>query len=247
METVELKKKILRLLREDEEFKLAVAGLLGFDTILNELKKLREDFQHFMREQERRWEENNKRWEEQAKRWEEEAKRWEENNKRWEEAYKRFEAIERKLLEHDKRFEVIERKLLEHDRRFNSLMRRITAIGARWGIHSETAFRRAMRGIIEEILGKGRVEKWVYFDEAGEVYGYPSQVEVDVLIKNGLHILVEVKASASIGDVSTLWRKGKLYEKVTGVKPRLVIITPFIDKNARETAVKQGVEVYTRV
>ncbi|MCC6054247.1 MAG: DUF3782 domain-containing protein [Thermosphaera sp.] len=226
METVELKKKILRLLREDEEFKLAVAGLLGYDTILNELKKLREDFQHFMREQERRWEENNR---------------------RWEEAYKRFEAIERKLLEHDKRFEAIERKLLEHDRRFNSLMRRITAIGARWGIHTETAFRRAVRGIIEEILGKGRVEKWVYFDEAGEVYGYPSQVEVDVLIKNGLHILVEVKASASIGDVSILWGKGKLYEKVTGVKPRLVIITPFIDKSARETAVKQGVEVYTRV
>jgi len=286
VETVELKKKILRLLREDEEFKLAVAGLLGFDTILNELKKLREDFQHFVREQERRWEENskrweeanrrfevleselrklredfnkfvelqekkweenNRRWEEEAKRWEENNRRWEENNKRWEEAYKRFEAIERKLLEHDKRFEAIERKLLEHDRRFNSLMRRITAIGARWGIHTETAFRRAMRGIIEEILGKGRVEKWVYFDENGEVYGYPSQVEVDVLIKNGLHILVEVKASASIADVSILWRKGKLYEKVTGVKPRLVIITPFIDKNARETAVKQGVEVYTRV
>jgi hypothetical protein len=240
VETVELKKKILRLLREDEEFKLAVAGLLGFDTILNELKNLREDFQHFVREQERRWEE-------QAKRWEENNRRWEENNKRWEEAYKRFEAIERKLLEHDKRFEAIERKLLEHDKRFNSLMRRITAIGARWGIHTETAFRRAMRGIIEEILGKGKVEKWVYFDKTGEVYGYPSQVEVDVLIKNGLHILVEVKASASIGDVSILWRKGKLYEKVTGVKPRLVIITPFIDKNARETAVKQGVEVYTRV
>jgi hypothetical protein len=286
VETVELKKKILRLLREDEEFKLAVAGLLGFDTILNELKKLREDFQHFVREQERRWEENskrweeanrrfevleselrklredfnkfvelqekkweenNRRWEEEAKRWEENNRRWEENNKRWEEAYKRFEAIERKLLEHDKRFEAIERKLLEHDRRFNSLMRRITAIGARWGIHTETAFRRAMRGIIEEILGKGRVEKWVYFDENGEVYGYPSQVEVDVLIKNGLRILVEVKASASIADVSILWRKGKLYEKVTGVKPRLVLITPFIDKNARETAVKQGVEVYTRV
>jgi len=111
VETVELKKKILRLLRKDEEFKLAVAGLLGFDTILNELKKLREDFNKFVELQERRWEENSK---------------------RWEEAYKRFEAIERKLLEHDKRFEAIERKLLEHDRRFNSLMRRITAIGARW-------------------------------------------------------------------------------------------------------------------
>jgi len=60
VETVELKKKILRLLREDEEFKLAVAGLLGFDTILNELKKLREDFNKFVELQEKRWEEEVK-------------------------------------------------------------------------------------------------------------------------------------------------------------------------------------------
>jgi uncharacterized phage-like protein YoqJ len=97
METMELKKKILKLLREDEEFRLAVAGLLGMDTILRELKKLREDFQSFVREQE--------------KRWEEEARRWEENNKRWEEAYKRFEAIEKKLLEHDEKFESVNKEL----------------------------------------------------------------------------------------------------------------------------------------
>jgi len=139
METMELKKKILKLLREDEEFRLAVAGLLGMDTILRELKKLREDFQHFMREQERRWEENSKRWEEanrrfeileselrklredfnkfvelQEKRWEEEARRWEENNKRWEENNKRWE-------EAYKRFEAIEKKLLEHDEKFESV------------------------------------------------------------------------------------------------------------------------------
>ena len=81
-----MKEKILRLLREDEEFRLAVAGLIGLDTILNELRKLREDFHYFMKEQEKRWEEN----------W----RRWEENNKRWEEAYRRFEVIEKTLLEH---------------------------------------------------------------------------------------------------------------------------------------------------
>ena len=88
-----LRKSILELLKSNEEFRLAVAGLLGLDTIISELKKLREDFQTFVKLEERRWEENNR--------------RWEENNKRWEEAYKRFEAIEKKLLEHDKRFEAI--------------------------------------------------------------------------------------------------------------------------------------------
>jgi len=85
-----LKEEFLRLLKEDEEFRLAVAGFLGLDTVLSELKKLREDFLLFMREQEKRWEEN-------AKWWERNWKLWEENTKRWEEAYRRFDSLERRL------------------------------------------------------------------------------------------------------------------------------------------------------
>jgi hypothetical protein len=76
----ELKQRFLELLKSDEEFRLAVAGLLGLDTVISELKKLREDFLTFIKEQE----------------------------KRWEGAFKRFEAIEKKLEEHDKRFARIE-------------------------------------------------------------------------------------------------------------------------------------------
>jgi uncharacterized phage-like protein YoqJ len=83
LDVVELKKRVIELLREDEEFRLAVAGLLNLNTILLELKKLREDFNRLVELEEKRWEENNK--------------RWEENNKRWEEARKRFEAIEVEL------------------------------------------------------------------------------------------------------------------------------------------------------
>jgi predicted nuclease with TOPRIM domain len=77
-----LRQEFLSLLRQDEEFRLAVAGLLGLEATLSELKKLREDFLGFVKEQEKRWEENNK--------------RWEENNKRWEEAFKRFEELEKR-------------------------------------------------------------------------------------------------------------------------------------------------------
>jgi hypothetical protein len=84
-----LRQEFLNLLREDEEFRLAVAGLLGLEATLSELKKLREDFLGFVKKQEKRWEENNKRWEENNK-------RWEENNKRWEEAFKRFEELEKR-------------------------------------------------------------------------------------------------------------------------------------------------------
>ncbi|MFP3295529.1 MAG: hypothetical protein RXN81_05300, partial [Caldisphaera sp.] len=85
-----IKEEFLRLLREDEEFRYTVAGFLGLDSILKELKQLREDFNRFIELENKRWEENNKKWEESNK-------RWEENNKKWEEANKRFEAIENEL------------------------------------------------------------------------------------------------------------------------------------------------------
>jgi hypothetical protein len=216
-------------LKSDEEFRLAVAGLLGLDTVISELKKLREDFQVFVKEQE---------------------KRWEENNRRWEGAYKRFEAIEseiRRLWEAVEKLREDFNKLYESVmKRMDSFERRLMALGARWGIESEDAFRNAMRGVIEELLGVAKVEKWRYYDERGEVLGYPSWIEVVVTIKDQIHVLLEVKSSASGAEVSKLWRIGKLYERVVGVRPRLVLVTPFIDESGLEAAEKLGVEVYTK-
>ncbi len=254
-------------MKEDEEFRLAIAGLLGLDSILLELKKLREDFLLFIKEQERRWEETYKRldrheeefkrvwesierlrqdfllfikeqerrWEENNRRWEENVRRWEENSRRWEEAYKRFEAIEDEL-----------RRLREDfNRAFESLSRRVDALGARWGLITEEAFREGMRGIIQKLLGVAEVSRWSRYDSDGEVYGRPSVVEVDLLIKDGVHILVEVKSSISKGDVLEFLRIGRFYEKVCGVKPRLVMISPYVDVRAYELAKDLGIEVYT--
>lgn len=199
MEAVELKRKLLNLLREDEEFRYAVAGLLGFTAVLDELRKLREDF--------------NKHVEMEEKRWEEERRRWEANEKRWQGAYKRFEAIEEELRMLREDFKMLREDFnklyVQVNRRLDSFERRLIALGARWGVESEETFREAMRGILEEILGTAEAGKWVYFDGEGEVLGRPAQVEVDLLIKDNVHILVELKASASEGDVAKLWRGGE--------------------------------------
>lgn len=258
VESLEFKRKVISLLKEDEEFRLAVAGLLGFDAILNEVRRLREDFNKFVELEAKRWEENNKKWEENNKRWEESNRRWEENNKRWEEAYKRFEVIESELkgLREDfnkyyvsvmRRMDFFERRADSFERKMVSFERRMIALGARWGIESEEAFREAMKGFVEELFGVDKVERWVYYDEGGEVFGYPSQVEVDVLVKDGSHILIEVKSSVSDSDVAKLWRIGNLYSKVTGFKPMLVIVTPFIDEKGLEAAKRLGVKVFTDV
>ncbi len=84
--TSELKKQIIELLKTDEEFRYTVAGLIGLREILDELRRLREQF--------------NKLWLKSL-----------EHDKRFEEMIKRFEAIERKLLEHDKKFDEMNRRL----------------------------------------------------------------------------------------------------------------------------------------
>jgi len=66
-------------------------------------------------------------------------------------------------------------------RGFELVERHISAIGARWGIMSEEAFREGLKGLLEKEF-KLKVERWIGFDGEGLVYGYPSQVEVDVAI-----------------------------------------------------------------
>ena len=101
-----------------------------------------------------------------------------------------------------------------------------------------------MKGVVERFFG-GEVRRWTYYDSEGFVFGYPSTIEVDLLITDREHMLVEVKASISRADVFELWRIGQLYEKLTGVKPRLAIISPFVRSEARKAAEDLGIEVYT--
>lgn len=44
----EEKRRFLKALEEDQEFRYAVAGLLGLGEVLNELRRLREDFNNFV-------------------------------------------------------------------------------------------------------------------------------------------------------------------------------------------------------
>jgi len=194
----ELKSRILKLLREDEEFRYAVAGLLGLEEILKrldrheaELVKLREDMNKLR----------------------------EDMNRLREDMIRGFELVER----------------------------HISALGARWGLMAEDAFREGLRGLLERELGF-RVERWRVYDNAGIVFGYPSEVEVDIAVSDGKLILIEVSSHVRASDVLQFRRKAELYEKVTGRKPdRLIIVTPYIDEKALEAARQLGVEAYTKV
>jgi hypothetical protein len=130
---------------------------------------------------------------------------------------------------------------------FDAMNRRISALGARWGLESEEAFREGLRGILEKELGL-KVERWTAFDETGSVFGHPSQVEVDVAVSSGKVMLIEVSSHVKQAYVAALVKKAELYERITGRRPdRLIVVTPFAEERAMEVALKLGVEIYTRV
>jgi len=193
----QLKQRFLKLLKEDEEFRYAVAGLLGLEEILKrldrheeQLVKLREDM----------------------------VKLREDMNKLREDMNRGFELIER----------------------------RISALGARWGLQTEEAFREGLKGILEREFGV-RVERWVEKDKEGIVYDHPSDVELDV-VKDGKTILIEISSHVKASDIPIFRRKAEFYEKVTGVKAdRLIIVTPYADDKALEMAKEFGIEIYTKV
>jgi len=188
-----LKREIIRLLKEDEDFRVMLIGTLASafatreetNAILQEIKNLRIDF-----------------------------------NKRMEEMREDF----------NRRMDVFDTKL--------------SALGARWGLINEASVREALRGILEKFF-RAKVERWEVYDEKGLVYGHPSIIDVDVLIRDTEHILIEIKSHVRKGDIAELLRISQLYQEKTGVTPRLVIVSPYVDEKARELAKIKNIIVYT--
>jgi len=322
-----LKSRMLRLLKEDEEFRYAVAGLLGLEEILKrldrneqELVRLREDMAKMFEKHEERFarieEEIRRIWQEIAKLREDMLKGFErhdreiqrlieETNKLREDMIKGFERHDLELARlredmvkgferHDREIERLTEELTKlredmvrgferhdaeiaklredmtkgferHDREiqrlteemnklredmmkgFELVNRHISAIGARWGIMAEDAFREGLRGILEKEFGV-KVDRWIARDEDGMVYGFSSVIEIDIAIKDGKPMLIEISSSVDKSKVAAFLRKAQLYEKKTGIKPeRLIMVTPYADEDAIEAAREVGVEVYTRV
>ena len=126
-----------------------------------------------------------------------------------------------------------------------TFQRSIGALGARWGMMSEEAFRSGLRGILEGTFGVEVINsnEW---DESGEVFGRPDQIELDLIVIDGMLILCEIRSSLSKGDIYTFERKTRWYEKRhSRVADRRMVISPMVDKRALKAAHELGIEVYS--
>ncbi|WPM32996.1 DUF3782 domain-containing protein [Hydrogenobacter sp. T-2] len=215
----------------------------------DELVRLREEQERKWQEQSSLWQEQNKRWEEQNKRWEEQNKRWEEQDRRWEEQRKLWEEQNKRWEEQNRRWEEqqkINRELMEEIKKLHRKYDTgIGALGARWGLRAESSFREAIKGILEEDFPV-KVERYLAYDQEGEVFGRPDQVELDLIIRDGKTLIAEIKSSMSKSDVFVLKRKVEFYKKREGKEvDRVLIISPMVDSKAMNLAKEYGFEVYS--
>jgi hypothetical protein len=213
-----------------------------FDQILRELREDRERQDRKWEEQNRKWEEQNRKWEEQDRRWEEQNRKWEEQNRKWDESSQRFEKMQEQIDRHSQQIDQTLAEIQKLHKQYDSA---IGALGSRWGLYSEASFRNALKGILEQSFGV-QVLNINDYDDAGEVFGRPDQVELDVIIKNGLLIICEIKSSMSKADIYIFDRKVAFYEKRHQRKAnRKMIISPMVDERAKPIAEALGIEVYS--
>ncbi|ABP51246.1 hypothetical protein [Pyrobaculum arsenaticum] len=222
--SAEEKRRFLKALEEDVEFRYAVAGFLGLGEVLNELRRLREDFNKYVEKSERRWRQNERRWKENEKRWkewfdtwkkflEDYEKRWQENERKWEEAYKRFDNIERRLSNVE------------------------TTVGA---VAESQYTRYVWEDLKEEIKARG--ELVIRRVRNAKV----DNVDVDLLVETDRRVyVVEVKIRPRVEDVGALLAKAEVVKAALGKEAVPILTGTWIGDDVEKYARGKGVMIYS--
>lgn len=197
----------------------------------NHLERLYQEILRDRKEEDRRWtdivaelrqhrEEFERRWQEQeaARKTEWEEYRatlraeWEAYlttmRNEWEEYKAAMRAETQAMLQRfEEEMKVLHEKLEKTEKRLDST---IGALGARWGIYAESAFREGMKAILETDFGV-KVKRYITIDTEGKVFNRPDQIELDLIIYDGKLILAEIKSALHRGDVHLFLNKVALF------------------------------------
>lgn len=226
----EFKERLLRLLREDVEFRHAVTGLIGLEEIIKRLDKFGEAIIKLREEITKGFETYNN-----------DFKQFREEIIKGFKKYDiEFEKMRKDTLNTIKSFE-------KYDKEFEFFKRYLSNLDMHWDLMSEKSFKEKLREIIDKEIGL-KIEKWVYYDNEGIVYNYPSRIEADVATYNNNIILMEFLPHVSASDVESFKKKAMLYERIVRKKPsRLIIITSYADEKSLEVAKELDIEIHIKV
>jgi hypothetical protein len=127
-----------------------------------------------------------------------------------------------------------------------SLTNKISSLGSRWGIMAEDTFSRTL----SEVLSTAgfQVSKWRKTDTKAEFFVRPRDAEIDILVRNGKRIAIEVKSALGIGDIEIFERSVQFYEKSESVKvDEKIMVGIHLHREVDEYAKQLGIKIVSQV
>ena len=139
------------------------------------------------------------------------------------ESQKELAEAQKDLAEAQKRTEIKVEELAEEIKQTNISMRegfqkvndQISTLGSRWGIKNENTIRNTISTLMEK--AGYRVSRGHYGDR-----------EVDLVIQNGEHILLEITSSAVKKDIEKMNRSAEDYFLKHGIEPKLMLAAVYV-------------------
>ena len=118
---------------------------------------------------------------------------------------------------------------------FQALTDQIAALGSRWGIYNEGTFRGTIRGLMSKMKGV----------EVRE--GYYGDRQVDVIIRNGEHVMLEITSRMHPKDIAKIYSSADDYKKKEGIVPSLMVATSYISPRLMEKIIglERKIEIFS--
>lgn len=236
MSLSDIKSRILKLLKEDEEFRYAVAGLIGLSEILKEIREHDRKFNEILKV----LKDHSARLEEHDRKFNRLEAKLLEHDKKFNEILKVLEEHSARLEEHDRKFNEILARLEEHDKKFNSIMNEIREIRRymdRMAISLEEEAREVIRYKLRSMGLDVELRQLMLPDLEANLYG----------VKDDIFIIGEVVTRAGLAVVERvdkiLERLIKNYPSYTRRKVLKVIYTLWITPESVEEARRRNIWV----
>jgi len=224
------------LLKEDEEFRYAVAGLIGLSEILKEMREHDRKFNEILKV----LKDHSARLEEHDRKFNRIEAKLLEHDKKFNEILKVLEEHSARLEEHDRKFNEILARLEEHDKKFNSIMNEIREIRRymdRMAISLEEEAREVIRYKLRSMGLDVELRQLMLPDLEVNLYG----------VKDDIFIIGEVVTRAGLAVVERvdkiLERLIKDYPSYTRRKVLKVIYTLWITPESVEEARRRNIWV----
>ncbi|MEM1557956.1 MAG: hypothetical protein QXG12_05140 [Thermoproteota archaeon] len=208
-----MKSKILRLLKEDEEFRYAVAGFIGLSDVL------------------KRFEEHDRKFNEIIARLDEHSRRFEEHDRKFNEIIARLDEHSRRFEEHDRKFN----EIMEEIRDLRRSMSEIMAYVERTSLTIEEEAREILSHRLKEHGIELNISNLVLPDMEVNIYGVDEKFCIigEVSTRVGIRIIEELDEK-----VMQLSRKYPQYLRDKTVK---VVYTMQATPDAIEAAKSKGI------